>query len=129
MPTLPPTSGSAQFRHQNALEDDLIATGPLREKSKKRKAKRDDNEDGYIDSKSSRKILKIGQELEEEDRDLTEAAPVNSAFTFASRLAESSDLDEGAQYDDEEAWGDEDGPEGDVSAPKCQHTWSGIDIS
>lgn len=98
-------------RHHSSLADDLLATGPLRTKSKKRKAKRDEEDgDGYIDSKASRKILKIGQELAEEDRSSTKQSSVPStAFTFESRLDESSGAEEGDSYDDnDEAWGDED---------------------
>lgn len=107
MPTTTLSSGTAQYRHQNTLEGDLVATAPLRTKSKKRKANKDDTGENFIDAKASRKILKIGQELEEEDQEARRTAPVSNAFTFESRAPDSSDADEGAQYDDDDAWGDE----------------------
>ena len=102
---------TASIYKQRPLEEDLLATGPLRTKSKKRKAKRDEDEPSYVDSIASRKILKIGQELQEEDRAASRATQPNSAFTFESRLATTSDPDpeEEEKYDDEEAWGGEDG--------------------
>jgi essential nuclear protein 1 len=100
-------AGSARFRHENPLEKDILATGPLRTKSKKRKAKReDDAEDGYIDSRASRKILKIGQELEEEDRQAREVTKTYDPFAFESRFPEEEEEDF-SKYDDDEAWGDE----------------------
>ena len=99
---------SAIHHHQRPpLGQDLLA-GPLRTKSKKRKSKSDEDGPGYIDSNTSRKILKIGQELQQEDRDATTAKP-NSAFTFESRVTDTGDLDEEERYEDDEAWGDEDG--------------------
>ena len=102
---------TTSVRHESSLADDLLATGPLRTKSKKRKAKRDgDDGDGYIDSKASRKILKIGQELAEEDRISTKQnSGSRTAFTFESRLDQSSESEEDDVYNDnDDAWGDED---------------------
>lgn len=103
--------GAARYRHEAPLENSILASGPLRTASKKRKAKRDDAEDGdgYVDSKSSRKILKIGQELEEEERKAKQATQHTSAFAFESRFdgGESGQEDQ-TNYDDEEEWGDED---------------------
>ena len=107
--TTPVSSAPRQALHHNPLSDDLVATGPLRIRSKKRKAKRDDDAgDGFVDSKSSRKILKIGQDMiEEEQAESKETLPSN-AFTLESRAGEISDTDGEAQELDEEAWGDED---------------------
>ncbi|KAL8936419.1 MAG: hypothetical protein Q9216_004940 [Gyalolechia sp. 2 TL-2023] len=100
---------SRRTHRHNPLSEDLVATGPLREKSKKRKSKLGDDDEKYVDSRSSRKILKIGQDLADEANEKHGIQPPNSAFTFESRFA---DKDEPAQVgqvdDDEEAWGDED---------------------
>ena len=56
-------------RRHNPLEDDYLATGPLRSKAPKRKSKGDGEDDergngeNYVDSKASRKILSLGREL------------------------------------------------------------------
>lgn len=104
-----PLFGPSEFRQQYSLEEDLVATTPLRPKSKKRKDRREDEAgDGFVDSKSSRKILKIGQELAEEDQEAGNPALPNTAFAFEARLEVSSSEQEDLQHDDEEAWGDED---------------------
>jgi essential nuclear protein 1 len=96
-----------QPRRHNALEDDLLATGPLRTKPGKRKAGREEGEeDKYIDSKASRKILRIGQELADEDQESRIVAKSNTAFDFESRFEDEEDRE--AEFEDEEAWGDED---------------------
>ncbi len=102
-----------QGRRHNPLEDDYLATGPLRTKAPKRKAK-GDGEDGegdngahYIDSKSSRQILKIGRELAEENDVAPPRPPIETdAFGFDSRFgAEDDDVEDGFE---DEVWGDED---------------------
>ena len=101
---LSPKDFERQSRRHNPLEHDLAATGLLKNKPGKRKSRSENEEDKYVDSKQSRKILKIGQELTEEDQLETAAARPNPAFDFATRFGE----DEEEQYeDDAEAWGDE----------------------
>ena len=100
--------GTKKSRHQNTLEDDLVAAGPLRTKSKKRKARREDDAEGYVDSRSSRKILRIGQELVEEEEEKSKPSAPNTAFNFDSRFGSESEAEEEARHEDEEAWGDED---------------------
>jgi essential nuclear protein 1 len=95
-----------QLRRHNPLEDDLLATGPLRSKPSKRKSgKQDDSEENFVDSRASRNILRIGQELADEEEETQRIPKVNTAFDFNSRL---DDEDQDAGYEDEEAWGDED---------------------
>jgi essential nuclear protein 1 len=100
------TSGaeSRQLRH-NPLEDDLLATGPLRSKPSKRKSGKEDDEEDFVDSRASRNILRIGQELADEEEEAQRIARPNAAFEFDSRY---EDEDKEASYEDEEAWGDED---------------------
>jgi essential nuclear protein 1 len=95
-----------QLRRHNPLEDDLLATGPLRSKPSKRKlGKQDDSEENFVDSRASRKILRIGQELADEEEETLRIPKPNTAFDFNSRF---EDEDQEAGYEDEEAWGDED---------------------
>lgn len=100
-------SGSRNGRHHQPLSDDIISTGPLSAKSKK-KAKVEDDEDRYVDSRASRKILKIGQDLIDEEEEENKAAIPNPAFNFDSRLLIDNEIDEDNYGEDEEAWGDED---------------------
>ncbi|KAI1766221.1 Bystin-domain-containing protein [Hypoxylon sp. FL1150] len=94
-----------QSRRHNPLEDDLVATGPLRAKAPKRKSKdAEEEQEGYIDSKASKKILKIGRELAEENDVAPPRPPTeSSAFGFDSRFDDEDDT-----FEDEEVWGDED---------------------
>lgn len=63
---------------------------------------------GYVDSRSSRKILKIGQDLVDEEHQGNLASAPNPAFTFESRFKAESDSEEGAAGNsEEEAWVDE----------------------
>jgi essential nuclear protein 1 len=95
-----------QLRRHNPLEDDLLATGPLRSKPSKRKSgKQEDSEENYVDSRASRNILRIGQELADEEEEIQRIPKPNTAFDFNSRF---EDEDQEAGYEDEEAWGDED---------------------
>lgn len=98
-----------QAQLHNPLSDDIIATGTLKAKSHKRKARQDNvQEDGYVDSKSSRKILRIGQQLVDEEQDARGRNGQNSAFTFESRVDIEDNVDEDYHVEDEDAWGDED---------------------
>lgn len=111
-------SKTATARRHNPLEDDITtAGGRLRTKSitGKRKSRSDDNVqgDGYIDARSSRKILAIAQDLADEDaqgRSPVAAKSVslsNAAFAFDSRFAgEDEDEAEGERnrYEDEDEW-------------------------
>ncbi|KAL8862372.1 MAG: hypothetical protein Q9178_001381 [Gyalolechia marmorata] len=102
------TSSRKAHRH-NPLSDDLVATGPLREKSKKRKAKPENDEQRYVDDKSSRKILKIGQDLVDELHHEAKSTVLNPAFAFDSRLGN----DDGSPHrelddEDDDTWANDD---------------------
>lgn len=105
-----PTANRGSRRH-NPLEDDLLATGVLRNKPSKKGSKGDDDEqDAFVDSKASKNILRIGRELAEEDNAERRGAvppPTVDSFGYDSRFGE---VDEEPQTygDDDEAWGDED---------------------
>ena len=100
-----PSSRSRSKRRHQPLEDDLVSTGPLRSRSKKRKARPENEETGYVGSRASRKILKIGQDLAAEEQANNKSLAPNPAFAFASRLNVESDSEQDAE--DDEAWGDE----------------------
>lgn len=108
--TTPVSPGVRQARRHNPLSDDLVASGPLRTKSKKRKATTDGaSGDTYVDAKSSRRILEIGQALAEEERGKHPGQAPNAAFAFESRFEGDVNLeDEGQGPEDDDTWGDGD---------------------
>ncbi|KZM23324.1 snoRNA-binding rRNA-processing protein [Ascochyta rabiei] len=114
MPRVPKSPGVRGERH-NPLAEEYLPSDPYKTKAKRQKRAKTDQQDeqGYVDSKSSRKILEIGRELEEEDeRENQRGAPkgANPAFDFEKRLGE-DDLEEivsGQFDDDDEAWGEDD---------------------
>lgn len=97
------------MRRHNPLEDDLLATGPLRAKAPKRKSRdAEEEQDNYVDSKASKKILKIGRELAEEIDVAPPRPPTESnAFGFDSRFDSDGEEDNQA-FEDADVWGDED---------------------
>ncbi|KAI0132737.1 Bystin-domain-containing protein [Xylariales sp. AK1849] len=103
-----PTAARPGRRH-NPLEDDLLATGPFRAKAPKRKAKgqQDENEEQqFIDSKATKKILEMGRELDEESAVAPQRPPTESnAFGFESRF-DQEDVEE--PFGEDDAWGDDD---------------------
>lgn len=99
-------SVSRKERRHNPLSEDIAATGPLRSKPPKRKAKQlRDEDDKYVDSRSTQKILKIGQDLLENDKEESGVFSPNRAFSFESRFGQDDRLD--FQDKDDEDWGDE----------------------
>lgn len=119
--TMPKASSGADARHarrHNPLAEDYAPSNPLKQKAAKRKKTRSEHADeqGYVDSKASQKILKIGQDLaEEEETELESRRPKqpNPAFDFDTRFQDGpeSDEDEIAYGEDDDAWGDEDDEE------------------
>lgn len=107
------TPTSSHKRRHNPLEDDLLATGVLKNREgrpSKRAAKQHSEEQPYVDAKASRKILAMSRDLMQEEEiqpgtsDNDAAAP--SAFDFdPARLETGSDQEE--DFANEEAWGDE----------------------
>jgi len=107
---MPSISSSRSARRHQSLENDILATGPLRAKPRKRNARPEDVADNFVDSRSSRKILKIGQDLANEEREetLIPLPEANAAFTLESRFdAEGAEEDEDARQHGEE-WLDND---------------------
>jgi essential nuclear protein 1 len=104
MPKATTPIAARQERRHNPLETDILATGPLKAKSGKRKSKHEDQEEKFVDFKASRKILRIGQELADEDEEDNQIQKPNAAFDFSSRF---EDEEEDEPFADGEAWGDE----------------------
>lgn len=116
MPKTPTSPDARQARRHNPLTEEYVPSHPFKQKSAKRKklSKEDRDEEHFVESKASRKILKIGQELADEDQEEANARRnaqrplVNPAFAFDSRFGEDEvEEDELGEYDDDEAWGDE----------------------
>ncbi|KAK4109677.1 Bystin-domain-containing protein [Canariomyces notabilis] len=107
------TPTSSHKRRHNPLEDDLLATGVLKNREgrpSKRAAKAHSEDQAYVDAKASRKILAMSRDLlEEEDAQRSthnNNASAPSAFDFdPSRLETGSDQEE--DFANDEAWGDE----------------------
>jgi essential nuclear protein 1 len=100
-----PTAARPARRH-NPLEDDITATGVLRNKPSRKKAKASD-EENFVDSRASKNILRIGRELaEEETAERNVPKPTIDNFGYDSRFGDEVD-EENKVYDDDEAWGEE----------------------
>jgi len=110
-----PAADRRQERRHNPLSEEYIPSQPLKQKaSKKGKSRTAENEDTFVDSKASRRILNLGQELADEEDAEAEAnkpAAANPAFAFESRFPQDveSDDEEGIPHgaDDDDVWGDE----------------------
>ncbi|KAH8640496.1 hypothetical protein IG631_03437 [Alternaria alternata] len=116
MPKAPKSPGVRDQRH-NPLAEEYAPSDPWKNKAPKRqkrnKSDKEDDEQKYVDSKSSRKILEIGRELEEEDARENKARrpqEANPAFDFETRMGEDDMPGEDLVQaeDDDEAWGDDD---------------------
>ena len=112
MPKMTKAPGGQINKRHNPLAEEYIPQQTFKWKTaKRRKHDDEDNEEHFVDTKASRKILQIGRELAEQDENENQVprpAPANTAFDFSTRLGE-DELDEEpvAQYEDEEEWGDE----------------------
>ncbi|KAF4470955.1 hypothetical protein FALBO_2124 [Fusarium albosuccineum] len=108
MPKATTPTASRQTRRHNPLEDDITATGILKNKPSKKRSKGDNEEESFVDDRASRTILRIGRELaDEENAGKTVSKPTIDTFGYDSRFGV-EDEDENKVYDDDEAWGDDD---------------------
>ena len=100
-----PNNPNAAREARNPLETEYEATISTKTKSVKRKARPDEDEEQFVGSKASRKILGMAQELAEEDENEegNQVQKPNPAFDFNSRFED--DVEE--PIEDHEAWGDE----------------------
>jgi len=116
-----PGGDARQMRRHNPLSEDYAPSNPHKQKAPKRKGRsnagdEDNEQQAYIDSKASRKIISLGQDLTAEEEAEQEARrPQNgtkSAFEFERSLRDEEDSDEEAGIpEDDEAWGDEEDEE------------------
>ncbi|KAL3461745.1 Bystin-domain-containing protein [Aspergillus heterothallicus] len=119
MPKATSSRAAAGGRRHNPLAEDILSTGHLRthpSKKDKRKAKAEqeqENAERFVDAKTSRKILQIGQELADEDAAEQSAARGvdaghgNSAFNFESRFEDEDVYSDDDGKFNEEQWDDE----------------------
>ncbi|KAI5368125.1 Putative bystin [Septoria linicola] len=123
------TSSARQDRRHNPLSEEYAPTAPLKQKnSKKRKSTHEDNaQDGFVDSKSSRRILDLGQDLADEDeaeRQAKRPAVANPAFAFRDDDEDEEDQAEVGEYDEEEAWASDEEVEEVEVDPEDNETWN-----
>lgn len=130
MSSRPAARAQKAERKHVALEDDILATGQVKQKAPKRK-QRHENEFGdekYVDSKSSAKVLKISREMvdeEEEEANKAKGENVrNTAFEFEGvRDEDESEEEDDKKYEDE-TWGDEEEIVEEVEmSPEDLATW------
>lgn len=104
------TPATARQRRHNPLEDDIVATGILKAKSGKKRARGSNEADDehFVDSRASKNILRIGRELAAEDS-AENVVPKQTIdqFGYDSRFDDEAD-EENKVYDDDETWGDDD---------------------
>jgi essential nuclear protein 1 len=115
MPKSPKIGRNDRPRH-NSLAQDYSPYQSLKQKAPKKRKHTDDENgqtDTVIDSRSSRKILNLGQGLASEDKAESQARYVsarNDAFATDPRLGFDVE-DESEDDDDAEAWEDEEDEE------------------
>lgn len=111
MPKATTPVAERQGRRHNPLDADIVGgSGILRsgKSGRKSKSKPEKDEDHFVNSKQSAKILQLGRELaDEDDEDKSSAAPEKSAFDIDSRFAPEGEDDTNDAFDDDEAWGEE----------------------
>jgi essential nuclear protein 1 len=116
MPKIPSKASEARNeRRHNPLSEEYAPTGPIKQKAGRKRKQSHDEEpsEGYVDGKSSRRILDLGQDLAAEDeaeRQASRPPTTNSAFSFESRFpiggTEGDEAGgETGEYDDEDGWG------------------------
>lgn len=120
MPKTPTHAAARQDRRHNPLAEEYAPTGPIKTKTpKRRKTAHDAKDQNYIDDRASRRILDLGQELQDEEAAETEARRPNPAFDFAARIAQQEEEAAEATFDDDdEAWGSDEEVEEIEVAPE-----------
>ncbi|KAL1861308.1 snoRNA-binding rRNA-processing protein [Diaporthe australafricana] len=109
MPKATTPVAERQGRRHNPLEADILGgSGILRSGKTTKKTKDEKDEDHFVNSKQSAKILQLGRELADEDDDQNKPAGESrkSAFEVDSRFAPEDDKNENT-FEDDEAWGEE----------------------
>lgn len=105
------TPTERSMRRHNPLDADILGgSGILRSGApgKKTKSKAEKEDEHFVNSKQSARILQLGRELaDENDQGKAVAEPQTSAFDVDSRFVPGEEEQNGDAYDDDEAWGDE----------------------
>ena len=122
-----PTAERRGHRH-NPLENDILATGPLRLKPSKTKKTAETESQQYVDSKQSKNILRMSRQLvadEDDDKDVAVAETGPNVFGLESR--EDFGDEEADEAEDTYGQDDEDGvPEEDEVAPEDLGVFNGL---
>ncbi|KAG5981130.1 hypothetical protein E4U55_003266 [Claviceps digitariae] len=113
MPKATTPKADRPARRHNPLENDILATGLLRNKpSKSRPKSSAEADEGFVDSKASKNILRIGRELAEEEsaeRSALVPEPTVDSFGYDGRFDDGEGAEDGNNLEeDDEAWGDDD---------------------
>lgn len=110
MPKIPSAPQEPKVRRHNPLAEEYAPSEPLKQKNAKRRKSNDVSRDeqNYVDTKASRKILQIGKDLVDEDEIERKKTQPNPAFDFATRLGREEPEEEEIYEDEDEAWGDDD---------------------
>ncbi|KAJ2903758.1 bystin [Zalerion maritima] len=90
---MPKTTTPRGRKRHNPLEDDILATGPLRQNGHKKRKSRDENESQHVDSKQSKTVLELSRILAGEDQEDSEpgATAQPDQFGLESRFGQGSD--------------------------------------
>ena len=97
------------MRGRIPLADEISSIGPLKNRTKKRKLVVENEGNSYVDPRSSRKILKIAQDLVDDEEQAVNKGlrNFNPAFKIESRILDVENEDPGDDGEPE-AWEDED---------------------
>ncbi|KAF2123181.1 Bystin-domain-containing protein [Lophiotrema nucula] len=135
MPKTPKSPGARDARH-NPLTEEYAPSNPWKQKSaKRRKTSKDDaEEERFVDSRASRRILDIGRDLAEEDEQENQVRrppAANPAFNFETRLGEDYAVRAPTEpHDDEDVWEPEEAELGETEEveidPNDLATWNKI---
>jgi len=101
-------------RRHNPLSEEYTPTTSLKQKaSKKRKSRHDEDEEHFVDSKASRKILQLGQDLadeEEQERPKSITTGQNPLFSLRESPFQGdvvSEEETGGYEEEDDDWGDD----------------------
>ncbi|KAG6003169.1 hypothetical protein E4U21_002283 [Claviceps maximensis] len=111
MPKATISKAERPARRHNPLENDILATGLLRNKpSKSRPKGSGETDESFVDSKASKNILRIGRELaEEESAERSALVPQSTVDSFGYDVRfDDEGAEDGNAREDDEAWDDDD---------------------
>ena len=103
---------SQKYSHSTPLTESYISTGSFKQRPQKRKNSDDDkSENKFLDARESRKILKIRQELAEEEHSISEPKAASDSI-FSKRTGINNTALEVTQsssdaYEEDDEWEDD----------------------